>query len=71
MRQFQSRQQHLQQQHQPVQESARASAHAPTRAVTAQDIDNEMLDRAAALWTTRRIRSFFLLLEQPPRAAQR
>jgi hypothetical protein len=68
MRQFQSRQQH---QHEPVQESARAPAHAPARAVTAQDIDNEMLDRAAALWTTRRIRSFFLLLERPPRAGQR
>ncbi|BEP50125.1 MULTISPECIES: hypothetical protein [Variovorax] len=68
MRQFQSRQQQLKQ---PVQETARPSASAPARAVTAQDIDNEMLDRAAALWTTRRIRSFFLLLERPPRAGQR
>ncbi|CAN7415738.1 hypothetical protein [Variovorax paradoxus] len=72
MRQFQSRQQQLKQ---PVQETARpsasASASAPAREVTAQDIDNEMLDRAAALWTTRRIRSFFLLLERPPRAGQR
>jgi hypothetical protein len=66
MRQFQSRQQHQQ----PVQEAARPSA--PAReAASRQDLDNEMLDRAAALWTTRRIRSFFLLLEQPSRTTQR
>ena len=69
MRQFQTRQQ--QQHQQPMQQPVRPSAHEPARAVTAQDIDNEMLDRAAALWTTRRIRSFFLLLERPPRAGQR
>lgn len=71
MRQIQSRQQ--QQQQQPVQESARPSAHVPARAAAAtkQDVENEMLDRAAALWTTRRIRSFFLLLEQPSRTTQR
>jgi len=69
MRQFQSRQQ--QQQQQPVQEPVRPSAHVPARAVTAQDVENETLDRAAALWTTRRIRSFFLLLEQPSRTTQR
>lgn len=69
MRQFQSRQQHQQ----PVQDNAvRPSAHVPAReAATRQDLDNEMLDRAAALWTTRRIRSFFLLLEQPSRTTQR
>jgi hypothetical protein len=43
----------------------------PARAVTAQDAENETLDRAAALWTTRRIRSFFLLLEQPLRTTHR
>jgi hypothetical protein len=70
MRQFQTRQQ--QQQHQqPVQETVRPSAHVPARAATAQDAENETLDRAAALWTTRRIRSFFLLLEQPLRTVQR
>ncbi|MGJ7605103.1 hypothetical protein ACSFA7_12220 [Variovorax sp. LT1R20] len=68
MRQFQTRQQ---QQPQPMQELVRPSAHVPARAATAQDAENETLDRAAALWTTRRIRSFFLLLEQPPRAVQR
>jgi len=68
MRQFQTRQQ---QQPQPMQEPARPSAHVPARAATAQDAENETLDRAAALWTTRRIRSFFLLLEQAPRALQR
>ena len=66
MRQFQSRQP------QPVQEPERPTAHAPARAAaTKQDVENEMLDRAAALWTTRRIRSFFLLLEQPSRTPQR
>jgi hypothetical protein len=69
MRQFQTRQQ--QQQQPPMQDPVRPSAHEPARAPTAQDVENEMLDRAAALWTTRRIRSFFLLLEQPPRAAHR
>lgn len=68
MRQFQTRQQ---QQQQPVQEPVRPSAHVAARAATAQDAENETLDRAAALWTTRRIRSFFLLLEQPTRAVQR
>ncbi|MEJ1162840.1 hypothetical protein V9K97_04020 [Variovorax sp. CCNWLW186] len=68
MRQFQSRQQHQQ----PVQDAVRPSAHAPAReAASRQDLDNETLDRAAALWTTRRIRSFFLLLEQPSRTTQR
>lgn len=72
MRQFQSRQP------QPVQEPVRPTAHAhahayaPARAAaTKQDVENERLDRAAALWTTRRIRSFFLLLEQPSRTPQR
>ena len=70
MRQIQSRPQ--QQQQQPVQESVRPPAHLPARAAaTKQDVENEMLDRAAALWTTRRIRSFFLLLEQPSRTTQR
>jgi hypothetical protein len=68
MRQIQLRQQ---QQQQPMQPPVRPPAHVPARAVTAQDVENETLDRAAALWTTRRIRSFFLLLEQPPRAAHR
>ena len=68
MRQFQTRQQ---QQPQPMQEPVRPSAHVPARAATAQDAENETLDRAAALWTTRRIRSFFLLLEQPSRTTQR
>ncbi|MDQ0042536.1 hypothetical protein J2W34_004547 [Variovorax boronicumulans] len=68
MRQFQTRQQQHQQ---PMQQPVRPSAHEPARAVTAQDVENETLDRAAALWTTRRIRSFFLLLDQPLRAAQR
>jgi hypothetical protein len=68
MRQFQTRQQHHQQ---PMQQPVRPSAHEPARAATAQDVENETLDRAAALWTTRRIRSFFLLLDQPLRAAQR
>jgi len=68
MRQFQSRQQHQQ----PMQDTVRPAAHVPAReAATRQDLDNEMLDRAAALWTTRRIRSFFLLLEQPSRTTQR
>ena len=67
MRQFESRQQQ-----QPVQDSARPQAHVPARAAaTRQDVDNEMLDRAAALWTTRRIRSFFLLLDRPTRTTQR
>ena len=69
MRQFQTRQQQHQQQ--SVQAPVRPSAHEPARAATAQDAENETLDRAAALWTTRRIRSFFLLLDQPLRAAQR
>ncbi|MCR6477342.1 hypothetical protein NU688_14365 [Variovorax sp. ZS18.2.2] len=68
MRQIQTRQQ---QQQQPMQEPVRPSAHVPAHAATAQDVENETLDRAAALWTTRRIRSFFLLLEQPPRTVQR
>jgi len=68
MRQIQLRQQ---QQQQPVQQPARPPAHVPAHAATAQDIDNETLDRAAALWTTRRIRSFFLLLEQPLRTTHR
>ena len=73
MRQIQSRPQQQQPQAQrPVRESARPSANAPARtASTRQDTENEMLDRAAALWTTRRIRSFFLLLEQPLRATHR
>ena len=72
MRQFQSRQQQQPQAQWPVRESARPSANAPARTEsTRQDTENEMLDRAAALWTTRRIRSFFLLLEQPSRTAQR
>jgi len=62
---------HQQQQQQPVQQPVRPPAHVPARAVTAQDVENETLDRAAALWTTRRIRSFFLLLEQPSRTTQR
>ena len=67
MRQFESRQQQ-----QPVQDPARPQAHVPARAAaTKQDVDNEMLDRAAALWTTRRIRSFFLLLDRPTRTTQR
>ena len=69
MRQIQLRQQ--QQQPQPMQPSVRPLAHVPARAVTAQDVENETLDRAAALWTTRRIRSFFLLLEQPLRTTHR
>jgi len=71
MRQFESRQQ--QQQQQPVQDCARPQAHVPARAAaTKQDVENQMLDRAAALWTTRRIRSFFLLLDPPSRTtAQR
>lgn len=71
MRQSQLRQ--PQQQHQqPMQPLVRQPAHVPARAATAQDVENETLDRAAALWTTRRIRSFFLLLEQPAvRTAQR
>ena len=68
MRQSQPRQQ---QQQPPMQQPARPLAHVHARAVTAQDVENETLDRAAALWTTRRIRSFFLLLEQPPRTAHR
>ena len=70
MRQIQPRQQQ-QQQPQLMQPSVRPSAHVPARAVTAQDVENETLDRAAALWTTRRIRSFFLLLEQPLRTTHR
>jgi hypothetical protein len=65
MRQIQLRQQ------QPMQQPVRPPAHMPARAVTAQDVENETLDRAAALWTTRRIRSFFLLLEQPLRTTHR
>lgn len=74
MRQSQLRQpqQQHQQQRQPMQPAVRQPAHVPARAATAQDAENETLDRAAALWTTRRIRSFFLLLEQPAvRTAQR
>jgi hypothetical protein len=74
MRQSQLRQpQQQHQQLQPMQQpTVRQPAHGPARAATAQDVENETLDRAAALWTTRRIRSFFLLLEQPAvRAAQR
>jgi hypothetical protein len=68
MRQFESRQQ----QQQPVQDSARPQAHVPARTVaTRQDVENEMLDRAAALWTTRRIRSFFLLLDRNAGPKQR
>jgi len=68
MRQSQTRQP---EQQQPMQQPVRPAAHVPARAATAQDAENETLDRAAALWTTRRIRSFFLLLDQPLRAAQR
>lgn len=66
------RQSQLRQPQQPMQPPVRQPAHGPARAATTQDVENETLDRAAALWTTRRIRSFFLLLEQPAaRAAQR
>ncbi|MCY1204850.1 hypothetical protein D9M68_412680 [compost metagenome] len=62
MRQFQIRPLHPQ-----VQPShGRPSAHAgaPVRVNPAPHVDDEQaLDRAAALWTTRRIRSFFLLLD--------
>lgn len=69
MRPTQLRQQQQQQQH--PQPSQRQPVCVPERGATAQDVENEMLDRAAALWTTRRIRNFFLLLERPLRAAQR
>jgi hypothetical protein len=52
-----------------MQPSVRPPAHVPARAVTAQDAENETLDRAAALWTTRRIRSFLVL--QPACAPRR
>ncbi|RQO55448.1 hypothetical protein DBV14_11885 [Variovorax sp. KBW07] len=72
MRQSQLRQPQQQHLQQPMQPAVRQPAHVPARAATAQDAENETLDRAAALWTTRRIRSFFLLLEQPAvRTAQR
>ncbi|MGJ7527429.1 hypothetical protein [Variovorax sp. GB1P17] len=64
MRQFQLRQP------QPLQQpQVRPSAHAPARTAT-PEIDGT-LDQAAALWTTRRIRSFLTLLDLPARAAQR
>ncbi|MBT2335416.1 hypothetical protein J7E49_16040 [Variovorax paradoxus] len=65
MRQFHSCQQRQQQQ-QPSPPQAkshvRPSAHVPDHAAAAPAID-DALDQAAALWTTRRIRSFFLLLD--------
>jgi hypothetical protein len=66
MRQIQLRQQ-------PV-ARASLSAQVPARAGGARSAAPEVadtLDQAAALWTTRRIRSFLMLLEQPARAAHR
>jgi hypothetical protein len=76
MRQFHSCQQRQQQQQQqPSSPQAQprvrgASAHAQGHAAAAPAID-ETLDQAAALWTTRRIRSFFLLLDRNAGPKQR
>ena len=77
MRQFHSCQQRQQQQQQQQPSSPQAqprvrgaSAHAQGHAAAAPAID-ETLDQAAALWTTRRIRSFFLLLDRNAAPKQR
>jgi len=77
MRQFHSCQQRQQQQQQQApsplaQPRVRggASAHAQGHGAAAPAID-ETLDQAAALWTTRRIRSFFLLLDRNAGPKQR
>lgn len=71
MRQFQIRPLHPQ----TRPSHGRPSAHvgAPARVNPAPHVDDEQaaLDRAAALWTTRRIRSFFLLLDQPGHGTRR
>lgn len=67
MRQYQIRPLHPQTRPSHGRPSAHAAAPAPARVNAVPHVvdDEQALDRAAALWTTRRIRSFFLLLEQP------
>lgn len=72
MRQFQIRPLHPQTRPSHGRPSAHAAAPAPARVNPAPHLDDEQaLDRAAALWTTRRIRSFLLLLEQPDHGTTR
>ncbi|KQX91888.1 hypothetical protein [Variovorax sp. Root473] len=72
MRQFQIRPLHPQTRPSHGRPSAHAGAQAPARVGPAPHVDDEQtLDRAAALWTTRRIRSFLLLLEQPGHGTRR
>lgn len=72
MRQFQIRPLHSQTRPSHGRPSAHASAPASARVNPAPHLDDEQaLDRAAALWTTRRIRSFFLLLDPPGRNTRR
>ncbi|MDQ0084345.1 MULTISPECIES: hypothetical protein [Variovorax] len=63
---------HLRRQPHEQQQRVRPSAHAPVRdpaAVDAAPVVDASLDQAAALWTTRRIRSFLVL--QPACAPRR
>ncbi|WP_295976896.1 hypothetical protein [uncultured Variovorax sp.] len=59
MRHFHLRRQPHEQQR--VRPSARVPAHAATTAAEAAPAVDAKLDQAAALWTTRRIRSYLLL----------
>jgi hypothetical protein len=63
---------HLRRQSHEQQQRVRPSAHVPVRdaaAVDAAPVVDASLDQAAALWTTRRIRSFLVL--QPACAPRR
>ena len=63
---------HLRRQPHEQQQRVRPSAHAPAREPAAADVApvvDASLDQAAALWTTRRIRSFLVL--QPACAPRR
>lgn len=69
MRHLELRRQQPLQQQQQAQPRTLHNAQAPGSSA-APHID-DTLDQAAALWTTRRIRSFLMLLDQPARPAHR
>ena len=64
-------QQHQQQQHAGVQQAQPRTQGPSAHARAAAPAIDDALDQAAALWTTRRIRSFFLLLDRNAGAKQR
>jgi len=70
MRHLELRRQQPLQQQQQAQPRTLHNAHGPAGSSAAPHID-DTLDQAAALWTTRRIRSFLMLLDQPARPAHR